>query len=159
MEKQIKKMTTDLCESLTWTDLNGELMLDPDQTCETLYKKGYRKQEDIVAEIFGEIEKLLDRHSNAQCYQGEVFVDKWFDGELEEAVAALKKKFQNDNKNLLHMEFSSTRALRNWLEMNLQECGSHEEYDEWLERFFVDGNTIFVGNEEWSYQNCFDIIL
>lgn len=50
-------------------------------------------KDEVVKEIFTEIEKLLDNYSTAQCFQGEVTVHKCFEGELESAIAELKKKY------------------------------------------------------------------
>ena len=56
----------------------------------------YAKAE-VAREIFEEIERLLDNYSTAQHYQGEVFVQKSFDYELENAIAELKKKHTEGN--------------------------------------------------------------
>ena len=55
---------------------------------------------------------------------------------------------------LLHMEFSSKRELRNWLDMNRQQCDNEEEFLEWLEQFFEDGNTVAVNGETWDLDDC-----
>ena len=53
---------------------------------------------EVAREIFEEIERLLDNYSTAQCYQGEVFVQKSFDYELENAIAELKKKYTEEKE-------------------------------------------------------------
>ena len=45
-EKQIKEMAKDLCHSIAWTDLDGEPLIDSEQTCTALHDIGYRKQSE-----------------------------------------------------------------------------------------------------------------
>lgn len=59
---------------------------------------------------------------------------------------------------LLNMDFTSVRALRNWLDMNRSQCDSPEEYDEWLQQFFEDGNTVTVHGEEFDYWACWELV-
>ena len=45
-EKKIKEMAKDLCDIIVWTDLDGEPLIDAEQTCAALYDIGYRKQSE-----------------------------------------------------------------------------------------------------------------
>lgn len=45
-EEKIKELAKDLCNSIVWTDLDGEPLIDAEQTCAALYNIGYRKQSE-----------------------------------------------------------------------------------------------------------------
>ena len=45
-EEKIKELAKDLCNSIVWTDLDGEPLIDAEQTCAALYDIGYRKQSE-----------------------------------------------------------------------------------------------------------------
>ena len=50
-------------------------------------------KQEVAREIFEEIEEALAQHSYAQCFQGEVCATSYFDYDLEDSVAELKKKY------------------------------------------------------------------
>lgn len=81
-----------------WSDDNHCCCSYNSKEAEALYNAGYRKASDVARDIFGDIERLLDTYSSAQCYQGEVFVQKSFDYELEEAIAELRKKYESEGE-------------------------------------------------------------
>ena len=59
-EEKIKELAKDLCNSIVWTDLDGEPLIDAEQTCAALYSIGYRKQ--------SEGDWIWDKeHSNYKC--------------------------------------------------------------------------------------------
>lgn len=49
--EKIEEMAKDLCDIIVWTDLDGESMIDAEQTCAALYDIGYRKQGDNIVEL------------------------------------------------------------------------------------------------------------
>lgn len=59
---------------------------------------------------------------------------------------------------MFNMEFSSVSKLRSWLEKKNCEAESGEAYDEWLQGFFENGNTISVRGEEYTYWACWELI-
>ncbi len=58
-----------------------------------LEKEIEKAKQDVAREIFEEVEKALAQHSYAQCFQGEVCATSYFDYDLEDSLAELKKKY------------------------------------------------------------------
>lgn len=54
--------------------------------------------------------------------------------------------------------FSSVGQLREWLKSKNRNSDSAEDYYQWLQNFFDDGNVISVNGEEWDYWACWEII-
>ena len=50
-------------------------------------------KQEVAKEIFEEIEKLLDYHSYTQFFQGEICPTSYFEKDLEDSIAELKKKY------------------------------------------------------------------
>lgn len=59
---------------------------------------------------------------------------------------------------LLCLDFRSVSELRRWLDKKNYESGSPEAYDEWLQDFFENGNTISVRGEEYDYLACLELL-
>jgi hypothetical protein len=49
---------------------------------------------ELASEIFAEIERLLDLN----CLQGDIFIGKYFDVDLKNDIAELKKKYTEETK-------------------------------------------------------------
>lgn len=56
-------------------------------------EQGYGKQSEVVKEIFEEIERTLDNYHSACCPIGEIETYSYYEGDLGEAIAELKKKY------------------------------------------------------------------
>ncbi len=69
------------------------------QTLENLHNAGYRKASEVAAEIFGEIDKLLDKHFREVHFINgtSTFV---FERDLEISLAELKKKYIGEDTNV-----------------------------------------------------------
>ena len=73
---------------------NNDILLTPIQTpnidhCDNGYKREMHIKAEVAREIFEEIETLLALNS----LQGDVFTGKYFDADLENDIAELKKKY------------------------------------------------------------------
>lgn len=55
-------------------------------------------------------------------------------------------------------QFTSVRALTDWLEKKNFDSGSPEAYDEWLQGIFDDGNSISVNGTEYDYLACRELV-
>ena len=88
-DKQIEEMAKDLgiAFQLAGTTRFGEV-------AEILVNAGYRKSTDLAREIFEEIERLFDLNA----LQGDIFTGKYFDPELQDDIAELKKKYTEEVK-------------------------------------------------------------
>ena len=86
-EKEVKKMAEDLyvCHDEYVRD-GDDWVTDYNSTAKRLYKRGYRKAEDVAREIFEEIEKLIKRNA----FKG--FSSFQYD------LAELKKKYTEDGE-------------------------------------------------------------
>lgn len=73
-----------------YTDAVDELEKLQLKTCEYIRQA----KQEVASEIFEEIEKLLDRHSHSQCFQGEICPTSYFEKDLEDSIAELKKEIQ-----------------------------------------------------------------
>ncbi len=69
-----------------------------------LCEAGYRKQSEVAREIFAEIKKILDDYSTEQHYQGQDFVQKSYDCDLESAIDELKKKYYEEFVKFMETE-------------------------------------------------------
>ena len=58
----------------------------------------------------------------------------------------------------LNFKFISVAELKRWLEAKNRNFNSAEEYDEWLQEFFDNGNTISVRNERYDYWACWELL-
>lgn len=56
-------------------------------------EQGYGKQSEVAKEIFEEIERTLDNYHSACCPIGEIETYSYYEGDLGEAIAELKKKY------------------------------------------------------------------
>ena len=56
-------------------------------------EQGYVKQSEVAKEIFEEIERTLDNYHSACCPIGEIETYSYYEGDLGEAIAELKKKY------------------------------------------------------------------
>ena len=61
-------------------------------------------------------------------------------------------------KILLNRVFNSVSALRTWLENKNFESGSPENFNEWLQNYFDEGNTITVHGEEYDFWACWELV-
>lgn len=59
---------------------------------------------------------------------------------------------------IINRDFSSVADLRRWLERQNDGADSPEAYDEWLQSYFDDGNTITVRGEEYDYWACWELL-
>ena len=59
---------------------------------------------------------------------------------------------------MFNLTFASVSKLRQWLEERNYECGDPDSFNEWLYKFFDDGNTISIHGEEWDYWACWELI-
>lgn len=59
---------------------------------------------------------------------------------------------------MFNMQFSSVSELRRWLEKKNYESESGEAFSEWLTDFFENGNTVSVGDEEYDFWACWELI-
>lgn len=58
----------------------------------------------------------------------------------------------------INRQFSTVSDLRCWLKRQSDACGSPEAYDEWLQNYFDEGNTITVRGEEYDYWSCWELL-
>lgn len=58
----------------------------------------------------------------------------------------------------INRQFSTISDLRCWLKRQNDACGSPEAYDEWLQNYFDEGNTITVRGEEYDYWSCWELL-
>ena len=90
-DKQIEEMANDYYEAMlkargTLGSMNKGA---PKWYAKELYAKGYRKANEVAREIFEEIERILDFNT----FEGDVFIGKYFDIDLKNDLAELKKKY------------------------------------------------------------------
>ena len=99
-DKQIEEMARDLvniqhdfddycAKPCRECELGGVFDCESYYRATELYDKGYRKSTDVASEIFEEIERLFDLNA----LQGDIFTGKYFDPELQDDIAELKKKY------------------------------------------------------------------
>ena len=100
MNREIEEMANDYYEAMLKARGTLGSMNDgaPKWYAKELYAKGWRKSTDVAREIFDKIERLLDDYSTAQCYQGEVFVESYFERGLGDAIAELRKKYESEGE-------------------------------------------------------------
>lgn len=56
------------------------------------------------------------------------------------------------------LQFSNVSELRRWLERKSDDSESPEAYDEWLQSFFDDGNSVSVCGNEYDYWACWELL-
>lgn len=86
---QIKELANDI-EVIR----NGDGNINFNRTAEILYNKGWRKQSDIVREIFDEIEYALGNAYSSDEYS-DYPMPHYYDY-LKDDIAALRKKFEGE---------------------------------------------------------------
>ena len=59
---------------------------------------------------------------------------------------------------LVETQFTSESSLRDWLKRKIDEAGSPEAYDEWLQSYFDQGNSVFVNGREYDYWACWELL-
>ena len=91
-EKQIEEIA-----NILWHIPNNYFLNsynDCERIAECIYDDGgYRKASDVAMEIFEEIERTLDNYHSACCPIGEIETYSYYEGDLGEAIAELKKKY------------------------------------------------------------------
>ena len=100
---RIKEMAKDICHARTCKNKNN------DDSC---YKNcnayiyasraisvGYRKQSDIVRDIFEDIETLLSLHFCSCLPSGGTEHYNYYEGDLANALADLRKKYEGEQVN------------------------------------------------------------
>ena len=101
-EKQIEEMAkilakSDVCGDCTNCIHNSWCPDNSDATA--LYNAGYRKASEVAAEIFEEIEEILDRHSISYLKVGQICGEHYYDGVMQFDIAELKKKYTESEKD------------------------------------------------------------
>lgn len=92
-EKQIKEMT----EAIFHNCNCGLFFSEAEKIARfVIEEQGYRKQSEVVKEIFEEIERTLDNYHSACCPIGEIETYSYYEGDLGEAIAELKKKYTGE---------------------------------------------------------------
>ena len=96
-EKEIEEMSREICSEYDCVipcqscGYYGYANCRDVKSAEKLYIAGYRKASDVAREIFEEIEQLIEFNT----LSGDIFTGKYFDADLENDLAELKKKYIN----------------------------------------------------------------
>ncbi len=64
----------------------------------------------------------------------------------------------SDYKMPVDLNFTSVSSLRKWLERKREEKGSPEAYDDWLQEFFDEGNSMSVLDQDYDYWACWELL-
>lgn len=89
-EKQIEEMT----EAIFHNCNCGLFFSEAEKIARfVIEEQGYGKQSEVAKEIFEEIERTLDNYHSACCPIGEIETYSYYEGDLGEAIAELKKKY------------------------------------------------------------------
>ena len=59
---------------------------------------------------------------------------------------------------MFNVSFSKVSYLREWLEEKNYECGSGEDFSDWLNEFFSKGNTVTVHGEQYDLDACLEMV-
>lgn len=59
---------------------------------------------------------------------------------------------------MINLTFKSVSSLKDWLENKHWSFNNEEEYQEWIQKFFEEGNSITVHNEEFDYWSCWELL-
>jgi len=57
----------------------------------------------------------------------------------------------------LILAFTSIAKLRTWLDNRRWEFDGPEAFNDWLQNFFEQGNTVTVHGEEYDYWACWEL--
>ena len=92
-EKQIEELGKIICGMENGCDgcVWNKARCNERNYAEEICKAGYRKQSEVTKEIFEEIERTLDNYHSACCPIGEIETYSYYEGDLGEAIAELKK--------------------------------------------------------------------
>ena len=86
-EKQVTEMASDINDCITeFVTDTGDVYIDDEATAQKMFDKGYRKQSEVVKEIFGEI---LSNHTPD--------IDGFFTMHKSE-LAELEKKYMEEKR-------------------------------------------------------------
>lgn len=98
-EKQIEEMASDINDCITeFVTDTGDVYIDDEATAQKMFDKGYRKQSEVVKEIFDEIEKLVSINKKTvgcATYEETIFYIEDF----IEDLAELKKKYAGEKED------------------------------------------------------------
>ena len=95
-ERQIEEMAVILTDggcTKCNCDENGKFNCLPMYNAGLLYNAGYRKQSEIVKEIFEEIERILSLNYCCCLLQGATEHYEYYEGNIAKDIAELKKKY------------------------------------------------------------------
>lgn len=59
----------------------------------------------------------------------------------------------------INRRFETVGELTKWLEDRSSEAENIEEFYNWLDEYFNEGNTITVQGEEYDYWACYELTL
>lgn len=89
-EKEIEKMAEEIFQNCNC----GLFFSEAEKIARfVIEEQGYGKQSEVAKEIFEEIERTLDNYHSACCPIGEIETYSYYEGDLGEAIAELKKKY------------------------------------------------------------------
>lgn len=58
----------------------------------------------------------------------------------------------------IELNFTSVSSLTRWLEKEKFRRESDEGFYNWLQSFFVEGNTVMVNGEKYDYWSCWELV-
>lgn len=54
------------------------------------------------------------------------------------------------------IEFSSESEANVWFAEKKNELGGMSQFINWLDKYFQEGNEVFVADEQWDYWSCYE---
>ena len=59
---------------------------------------------------------------------------------------------------MLNLTFANVSRLKDWLKETMFDSMNPEDFYEWLQNFFDEGNTVTVHGEEYDYWACWELV-
>ena len=84
--------------SMAFRNPNVAFMTTARKTADSIYNADYRKQSEIVKEIFEEIERILSSNYCCCLPQGITEHYEYYEGDVAKDIAELKKKYTEESK-------------------------------------------------------------
>ena len=93
-EKEIEEMAKIIARrSAAFRNPNVAFMTTARKTADSIYNAGYRKQSEVVMEIFDEIERILSLNYCCCLPQGATEHYEYYEGDVAKDIAELKNKY------------------------------------------------------------------